>query len=130
MYRGDSYDHGFSKEKWSTLKQSCRTVMVKTAESRGTVYYSDLLDKVCMATGIRLQSNEPRFFHLLGEIGKEAFEKTGCIVTAVVVRKIGNRPGSGFHRLAKSLGRQGDNEDDDVYWAAELQRVHQYRWGE
>jgi hypothetical protein len=49
----------------------------------------------------------------------------------VVIGLESNQPGSGFFKLARTLGLLEDGDDEQTFWISELKRVYEYwepRW--
>ena len=94
--------------------------MIAVAQRRGVIAYSDLVGRI---TRCDLDARDPRLDHLLGEISSDEDDAGRGLLTVVVVHKSGDmKPGSGFFELARSRGR--DTEDQERFWADELDRVH------
>lgn len=99
-----------------------RQILIERAKVRGTIPYSELVEKVQASRFIPRSS---RLAHMLGLISKDEVEKKRGMLTAVVVGKNGPmEPGRGFYKLAKSLnrGRGGLSK----CWARELRRIYSY----
>ena len=116
----DGLRHGFSERDWEAAKLEARAIMIKRAQMRGMIAYSDLVRKI---RSIKLQAHDQRLFHFLGEISSEEDAAGRGMLTVVVVHKSGDmQPGPGFYELAKHLGR--DTSDILQCWVGELHRVH------
>lgn len=64
---------------------------------------------------------------MLDEISDEEDQAGRGMLSVIVVHKSGDqKPGSGFFKLAKKLGRE--TSDTDKCWIEELNRVYSY-WG-
>jgi hypothetical protein len=110
---------GFPVTAWQTAKQEARNIMIQRARLRGTIAYSDLVQKL---TAIQLDAHDARVGNLLGEISEEEDQARRGMLSVVVVHKTGDmKPGPGFFELAAHLGR--DTSDTDVCWIDELNKV-------
>ena len=97
--------------------------LVKVAKSSGITYYSEIapLANLDMSSEV----GRIRIAQILEEISNAEHRSGRPLLTAVVTLKGENLPGKGFFDLAKRLGKY-DGGDDDLYWASELKRVHDY----
>lgn len=119
MLRED-FKHMFSEEQWIAAKEEARQAMIAAARSKSVITYSDLVQKI---TNCNLEPNGTPLAHMLCEISSEEDEEGRGLLTAVVVHKTGDlKPGSGFFRLARSLGRR--IVDEDQSWNEELHKVY------
>jgi hypothetical protein len=105
---------------WESAKSEAREILARVAKAESTISYGDL------ARGIRSIRFDPHgddFRHFLGQLSWEADAAGTGMITVLVVHAGGdNRPGNGFFKLAKHLGR--DVSDPDICWITELQRVY------
>src|SRR5262249_43143082 len=110
----------YSQSLWDSAKREARALMAAAAtSSQGTMTYGEVASKL---VSISVRPDDPIFHELLGEVAREENGAGRGILSAVVVRKGGDkRPGSGFFRLAKELGR--DTSDHERCWLDELKRV-------
>lgn len=114
--------YGFEECVWNTAKNQARNVLVRVARRRGRIAYSELVAQISV---VQLEPNDPRLFHLLGEISTDEDAAGRGMLTAIVVRKSGDmQPGPGFFDLAKSRGR--NTKDLLVCWIVEFNKVHDY----
>ena len=112
--------HGFAESTWAAAKVQAREAITAVARRRDVITYSDLVRAITVCS---LAPNDPRLDRLLGEISTEEDRAGRGMLTAAVVHKSpDHKPGRGFFRLAKSLGR--DTADADRFWIDELTRVH------
>lgn len=104
-----------------------RKRLVETAEAQGTITYSEL------GGLIGLDMSQPdqrqRLSKLLGRIVTAEHEQGRPILSAVAVLKGEMRPGPGFFKICRRLGVYGGSKNrggQEVFYAAELKRVHDY----
>jgi hypothetical protein len=117
--------HGFSDLQWNGAKREMKQALIDRARVRGMIPYSQLVTGM---RSIQLEANDPRLFHMLGEISTEEDAAGRGMLSVIVVRKNGDmQPGPGFFELARSLGR--DTSDILKCWIAELDKVHSV-WGQ
>ena len=64
MLRG-GLQYGFPEDTWNAAKEEARGIMIDRAEVRGMIPYSNLVKQI---TSIELEAQDPRLFHMLGEI--------------------------------------------------------------
>ena len=88
--------------------------LVRVARGRDITYYSDVapIASLDMSTEV----GRMRIAQILGEISTSENEVGRPLLSAVVVLKEANMPGSGFFGLAEDLGRY-DGTDDLKYWS-------------
>jgi molybdopterin synthase catalytic subunit len=97
-----------------------RAILEKVASDRGTVAYSEVVSQV---KALHLERDSPLFAQMLDEISRQSNSEGRGMLSAVVVHKGDDRrPGDGFFKLSRELGR--DTSDPIVFHAVELQRVH------
>jgi len=109
----------YSTSELSAAREEIRTILIKTARSRGTLTYSDVCDRV---EAIRLHPRNQLFFKLLIDISNEEDDAGRGLLSALVVRKSDGTPGPGFFDLARSRGRSFS--DERIYWHDEKERVY------
>ncbi|MGF7035387.1 hypothetical protein J2T17_006395 [Paenibacillus mucilaginosus] len=65
---------------------------------------------------------------ILDEISTDELEQGRPLLSALVILKDGNRPGSGFFKMARERGKyKGRSKDDEeVFWISELNAVYDY----
>lgn len=113
--------YGFSPDLWDKAKDEMREIMIEHAKIEDLITYTQLVDAL---TTIRLEPHAYALFRMLWEIASEEDEAGRGILTAIVVLKDGNSPGSGFFDAAQTLGR--DISDELKCWQEEVKRVHDY----
>ncbi|MGH8009989.1 MAG: hypothetical protein ACREQ3_23590, partial [Candidatus Binatia bacterium] len=76
-----------------------------------------------------IDTENPHFAALVGrlldEINHAESAEGRPLLSAVVIGKDSNMPGSGFFACARDL-RRYSGRDDLAFWLAELRRVHDY----
>lgn len=116
----DNFDHGFSEVVWESAKSEARQAMIAAAARGDLIAYSELVNKI---EACRLEPQSSRLAHMLGEISSEEHLAGRGMLSVVVVHKHGDgMPGSGFFKLARSLGQ--DVDDRLVFWIQELEKVY------
>jgi hypothetical protein len=110
---------GYPMPDWTATKDAARTVLRSQVAIRTPITYSDL----AVAIGpIHFDPASPAFHEMLGEISTEEDKAGRGMLSVLVVHKGGDmRPGKGFFRLARQLGRSGP--DREALWQAELKVV-------
>ena len=105
---------------WDAAKDQAKSHLAERARLRGQMTYSDLVNKI---TAANFEPYSKALAELLGEISREEAEAGRGMMTAIVVKKVGDmEPGPGFFELAKSLGR--DVSDPMRCWVEEFKKVH------
>lgn len=112
--------HGLADPTWAAAKVQAREAIIAVARRKTLITYSDLAAAITVCD---LPPHDTRLADLLGEISTEEAHAGRGMLTVAVVHKTGDRrPGPGFFKLAKSLGR--DTDDRDRLWIDELTRVY------
>ena len=109
---------GHDRKLWEHAKEEARRVLVKVAKSLKLIEYGELTKKI---QSIQFDPHGDDFRHFLGQLSWESDASGAGMITAIVVHKHDRRPGGGFFKLAKKLGR--DVSDAETCWAEEVQRV-------
>lgn len=113
-------DFGISQQVWDEAKAQARSTMTDRAKVRGTIPYSDLVQKI---TAVKFQAHDTRLFHMLGEISLEEEEAGRGMLSVIVVHKHGDmQPGPGFFVLGQHLGH--DTKDILKFWIDQLKKIH------
>lgn len=121
------YRDKYALKVWNVAKDEARNSMIARARIRGTIPYSDLIQKI-NAIQFEIEDIDDRnaLATMLGEISTEEDENGRGMLSVVVVHKQGDmQPGPGFFELAEELGK--DTSDILVCWINELKRVHR-KW--
>jgi len=106
------------------MKDQIRGKIVETAQGRGTINYEEVgkLGNLSMAN----PDHRNQLANMLDDINREEDKKGGPMLSVVVVKKDSRRPGKGFFELARELGRQAPDVDDETFFVTELKRVYEY----
>jgi len=115
----DETRYGLDLASWIAAKDEARTILIGYAKQKDTITYSELAQEI---HSFHFEPHDFRLFGLIGEISTEESDAGRGMLSAVVVLKGENTPGSGFFELAKKLGY--DAKDHDVFWAREVKRVY------
>jgi len=116
--------YGYSIADWNSAKEEMRQILIKRAQVRGMIPYSELVSQIHT---IQMEPKSYALAAMLGEISREEDAVGRGMLTVIVVHKSGDmQPGPGFFELAKELGR--DTSDILKCWVGELRRVYAY-WG-
>ena len=94
-----------------------------TARANRTIAYGELA--LLASLDMELPIHRKRLGDILGEISAFEHERGRPLMSAVVVHKENNMPGSGFFKLAKQLGIYIGG-DDLGFFVRELKKVHEY----
>lgn len=114
---------GLRRKNLKKAKTEATDILIEIAKARGRIAYSELAPQI---QAIAFEHDDPRFWHLLGEISKDEMAKNRGMLSALVVHKAGDmRPGPGFYKLAEWLLKKKVNQKEiDRLWLAEFNRVH------
>ncbi len=93
------------------------------ARKKDVTYYADVAPLAGL--DMSLPNDRHEIGSILDTINREEVDEGGPLLSAVVVHKANMMPGKGFFALARALGRF-DGHDEDAYYFAELQKVHDY----
>lgn len=111
--------YGYTEAQWDAAKEEMRAVLIATARTKWTISYTELTEKVHT---IHFSPDAAAFHHMLDDIFREEDAAGRGMLSVIVVHKEGDkRPGPGFFRLAKKLGR--DTSDRDIFWVDEFNKV-------
>lgn len=110
---------GIEQSDWDKAKAEAREAMIACAKARRTMAYSDLTSKI---TSVGFSPDEQRFHRLLDEISEDEHGAGHGLLSAVVILKSGDGPGTRFFKLAEKLGR--DTQQPLETWIRELEHVH------
>lgn len=102
--------------------KTIRDRMIKAAKAKDIIYYSEIGD--LMNLSMDNPNHRDELAHILGEISTTEHHEGRPLLSAVVVHKENHRPGKVFFQLAKDLKKQKRGEDDEIFYATELQRVY------
>ncbi len=80
------------------VKDEIRSILIEIARQRGTIAYSELVQKVRTA---RLTPGSPELAAMLGELSSEEDAAGRGMLSALVVSKSDRKPGAGFFSLAR-----------------------------
>ncbi len=100
-----------------------RERLQEVARRRSKTTYGDL--GALVMPGLRNPGRSPRLHRILDDVNRCEVERGRGMLSAVVVRKDTGRPGSGFFKLARALGRCSDTEDEIESYCRELEAVYQ-----
>jgi len=112
--------HGFSRDAWAAaIDETQRLLSQRASSSNPLISYSELATRI---GSIEIQPDDTRLATLLDEISRAESNAGRGMLSAIVVHKEGDqRPGEGFFKLARQLGRS--LADKDQFWLAELAKV-------
>ncbi len=103
------------------MRKGIRNILIKAAQERKVIYYSQVGETVNLSMGN--PHHRTQLGRILTEISSEEHENGRPLLAAIVVHKDNKKPGEGFFNLAKSLGKQKPNENDDTFCKMEKERV-------
>jgi len=106
------------------MKDQIRAKIVETARGRGTINYEEVGKLGNLSMGNPDHRNQ--LADILDDINREEHRTGGPMLSVVVVKKDSRRPGKGFFELARELGRQAPDVDDETFFITELKTVYEY----
>lgn len=110
---------GLSQPEWDESRLRLRDLLVRVAEDRSTVTYSEA---ALVAFGGRFSPRSSALAQLLEEVCTIEDAERGVMLGSVVVRKDSGIPGAGYFTFAREeLARDGVT--DRALWEKEVERV-------
>lgn len=103
------------------MKEQIREMLIKAAKNQKVVYYAEVGELLNFSMDNPHHRKE--LGRILGEISTEEDDNDRPLLSAVVVHKEDHLPGEGFFNLAKELGKQKPDEDNDTFYTNELRKV-------
>ena len=94
--------------------------LIEVAQAHTTTTYAAIGDLV------GLDPHDFRLWAMLDEINRFENENKRPMISALVISKEENRPGSGFWVCASDLGKFHKGDDEDRFWSNELKSVWDY----
>ena len=79
-----------------------------------------------MGALVGLEPHDSRLWAMLDEINRFEHEHKRPMISALVIARGENRPGSGFWVCATDLGKFIKGSDEDRFWIDELNSVWEY----
>jgi len=104
------------------LKREMRNILIDIAKKQDKIFYSELVRKIRKILIINIEANSYDLAAMLGKISKAEDAAGRGMLSVIVVRKDTYRPGKGFFKLAKILGR--DVSDEENFWENERKKVY------
>jgi len=111
--------HSAEQQKRLHAKGQAIEAMERVAAKGSTIQYSQLAAEI---SAVSYAPNGSPFSELLCEISRRTHHKRGVLLSAVVVHKDDELPGTGFFQLASDLGHEVD--DDQAFHQTALREVH------
>ena len=111
---------GVAQSDWEEAKREARSAMIAAVRSpAGTISYAELARRI---TALAFEPDSHVFHMLLDEISQDEDAADRGMLSVVVIHQGGDmRPGPGFFKLARELGKDG--HDLEAFWQAEFLRV-------
>ena len=109
-----------------------RKELIKVAKDRKFIKYGELADRVNYLYECHFGADEKEFHDMLGNISKYEYQSNPPrpLLSVIVVTKnpvTGNLlPGHGFFTLARELGKQNPDVDDDTFAMQEMKELFEY----
>ena len=103
------------------MKEQIREMLIKVAGHYNTISYSE----VGKIVGLDMANpgERSKLANTLDEINREEHGLGRPLLSVVVVQKESGHPGTGFFELARELGKQKPDEDNQDFFANELRKV-------
>jgi hypothetical protein len=109
---------------WEQIVGIAYRYLSELARSSDLIDYGELCEMLNLKTGIPFEPRESLLSSVLAAVGRQSFDDTGSVVTAVVVRRSSRTPGSGFFQLCEEvhLLPQGQSENPPAsFWPQQLE---------
>ncbi len=101
--------YGMPDSEWEQAKKEIRRILVEVGRAGNVIAYSELVAKV---RTVQFQAHDLRLDNMLYDIPTEEDEAGRGLLSVIVVHKSGDqKPGKGFFEMAKSRGRDVQDED-------------------
>ena len=97
--------------------------LIEVARAKGITNYSEVGELVDL--DMSTEVGRIRIAQILDDINRYEATRNAPMISALVIRKDINMPGSGFFECARGLGRYRGNSDL-LFWIDELKEVHNY----
>lgn len=101
-------------------------MLIKTAKDRKLIFYSEVGEYVNLS--MKNPHHRTKLGDILCNISTDEHDSGRPLLSALVVHKKDKKPGGRFFDLAKELGKQKRDEDEDSFYADELKSVFD-KWG-
>jgi hypothetical protein len=116
-----------TEDRFACTKEFLRVyaLLIAAAERRQSGGYVEVAEIMGVPRSGHYMSQETG--QMLGEISRREHECGRPMLSAVVVRAQGRRPGPGFFKLARQLGRipeDATDEELESFWRAEQEAVY------
>jgi hypothetical protein len=103
------------------MREMIRDKLIEAAKKQKVVYYAEVGELLNFSMDNPHHRKE--LGRILGEISTDEHQEGRPLLSAIVVHKENHLPGEGFFKLAKELGKQKPDEDNDTFYTNELRRV-------
>jgi len=103
------------------MKEEIRDKLIEAARQKTTISYSEVGKDVGL--DMANPGERSKLANTLDEINREEHARGKSLLSAVVVQKESGHPGTGFFELARELGKQKPDEEDQIFFANELKSV-------
>jgi hypothetical protein len=115
--------YGHDIKPWLAAKRQVHAVLVSLASGRAErfIEYGQLVRRITAIPTMEPDGNALR--EMLDQISREEDAAGHGMLTVLVVNKDTGRPGKGFFKTAKSLGRVSTS--DEELWSNEFRRVRE-----
>lgn len=114
----ENFYHGFSAGDWKKAKAEALTVLRQRAKRGDPITYSDLVSKI---SSVRMEPQDSRRAHFLGEISAEEHGVGRPLIAALAVHKHDLQPGKGFFEFSRLFGYSF--VDDIEFWSDQIDRL-------
>jgi hypothetical protein len=125
---------GREEEDWAELVDATADFLAQQAHLGRTTTYSEVNTILQQRTGLRRfdfgsDGDRAAMGALLGEVAVGRLSEVGALVSSIVIYLNENDAGTGFYRLAQSLGMLPSKVNADqrlAFWADQVTRTHAY----
>jgi len=119
---------------WVDLVSAATEVLAKVAKRQSMISYKELSSELSRKTGavpfdFEVAHERSEFGKLLGEVVQNTFERSGHIISSIVIYQHTNEPGPGFYSLAERMRllRSGASSQERLaFWTGEVSAVHDF----
>lgn len=101
-------------------------MLIKAAKDRKFIFYSEVGEQANLS--MKNPHHRTQLGDILCQINTAEHDSGRPLLSVLVVHKKDKKPGQRFFDLARELGKQKPDEDNDTFYADELKRVFD-KWG-
>lgn len=106
------------------MQEKIRNKLIEIAKEQSLISYGELAGFAGMPFDVDSERN--RLYAILDEINRGEDAQGRPMLSVVVVHKDDGKPGAGFFKLAKHIGKQKKSVSNDDFFRSEIINVFNY----